>query len=91
VCAHILLTGEAPFNDPRQSARLRRAVKEPAPKICDRVERLPKQIGDLIDQCVAKDPAQRPETAMALKGALKNSFGSGIQMTPTELTQKLGH
>jgi serine/threonine protein kinase len=89
VCAHILLTGEAPFNDPRQSARLRRAVKEQAPKICDRVPRLPKQLGGLIDRCVLKDPGLRPTDAQELKTALKDHFGSGIHSSPTKLTQEL--
>lgn len=89
VCAHILFTGEAPFNDPRQSARLRRAVKEQAPKICDRVPKLPKQLGDLIDRCVLKDPAQRPADAEALKAALKDHFGSGMHPSPAQLAKEL--
>lgn len=89
VCAHILFTGEPPFNDPRQSARLRRAVKEQAPKICERVPRMPKQLGDLIDRCVIKDPAQRPQDAQVLRAALKDHFGSGLHPSPAQLTREL--
>ena len=89
VCAHIILNGEPPFNDPRQSARLRRAVKEQAPRICDRVPRLPKELGDLIDRCVEKDPDRRPVSAQVLKAKLKDHFGSGMHMSPAQLTKHL--
>jgi serine/threonine protein kinase len=71
VCCFILLTGEPPFIYDRTSARLHAAVNQAPPSIRSRVPSLPMAFARLIDSCLAKDPAKRPEDAGVLGDALR--------------------
>jgi serine/threonine protein kinase len=60
-----LYTGRPPFHDAdTPMAILRRHVTEPLPRACD-VADVDGAISDWIERMTAKDPAQRPESAMA--------------------------
>src|SRR6476619_5172144 len=75
--AYELLTGRPPFIDRPAQAILAAHISEaPVP-----IERLradtPRPAADLIMQCLAKDPASRPQTAAAILGALDAAHRSG--------------
>lgn len=89
VCAHMLFTGEPPFNDPRRTNRLKQAVKQQAPSLRDRISQLPNSFIDTLDRCLAKDPGDRPEDAASLRHHLKAHFGSGGYPTPAELSREI--
>jgi len=71
VCCFILLSGEPPFNYDRKSARLRAAVNQAPPSLKTRVPSVSPNFAKLIDTCLAKDPAQRLESAEMLHNGLK--------------------
>jgi serine/threonine protein kinase len=62
VMAHELLTGERPFGDaPACTVMLGDAVAAPA--LRGRVAGLPDGAAELLDRCLAADPAARPTAA----------------------------
>jgi serine/threonine protein kinase len=71
VCCFILLSGEPPFNYDRKSARLRAAVNQAAPTLRGRVPSVSSSFSKLVDTCLAKDPAQRLDSAEVLHNGLK--------------------
>ena len=82
VCCFILLSGEPPFIFDRKSARLRAAVNEQAPSLRSRVPSVPLSFSRLIDNCLAKNPAQRPVDAGTLGAALR-VIAKANESTPT--------
>jgi len=89
VCAHLLLAGKALFDDPRQSQRLRRAVKERPPTIAERVPALPRPLSRILDACLHKDPQQRPADARALRRLLKDCFATSGGDDPSAVSKVL--
>jgi len=71
VCCFLLFTGEPPFVNDRKSARLRAAVNQAPPSLASRRTGLSSNFVKLIDACLAKDPAHRPEDAQRLLHACK--------------------
>ncbi|MDQ2666923.1 MAG: serine/threonine protein kinase [Gemmatimonadota bacterium] len=70
IVAHFLLAGRVPFDAPSAAALLAKHLTEPAPPLASLVPGLPRQIGDAIDRCLAKNPADRFATGEALAEAL---------------------
>jgi hypothetical protein len=70
IVAHFLLAGKVPFDAPSAAALLAKHLTQPAPPLASLVPGLPRQIGDAIDRCLAKNPADRFATGEALAEAL---------------------
>ncbi len=75
VCAFLLLTGKLPFDESRQSGRLRANMSKDAPSIRDRLPTIPHPVAYAIDRCLAKAPEGRPAHARELYDALKAFAG----------------
>ncbi|MBA2480091.1 MAG: serine/threonine protein kinase [Planctomycetes bacterium] len=74
VCAFLMLTGKPPFDESRQSGRLRANLSGNAPSIRERLPAIPPPVAYGIDRCLAKAPEERPAHAGELLHSLKN-FG----------------
>ncbi len=87
VCCFILFTGEPPFVYDRTSARLRATVNQVPPSLASRRTGLSSSFVKLIDACLAKDPAHRPEDAQRLLHACKlaSKAASEARMRPIEV------
>jgi serine/threonine protein kinase len=66
-----MLTGRPPYNANHQIGILLAHVKQPVPKIGDLRPDLPGAIQPVIDKVLAKNPAQRYQTAVEFADALK--------------------
>jgi predicted Ser/Thr protein kinase len=64
--AFYALSGQLPFQGQRATEVLARQVTEPAPPMASLGLAVPRKVGALVDRCLAKDPAHRPESAQAL-------------------------
>ncbi|HEU5073749.1 MAG TPA: serine/threonine-protein kinase [Polyangiaceae bacterium] len=62
---HFLLTGRLLFNHDQPVAMARAHLLEPAPRVSDRVQ-VPRELDDLLDECLRKEPEQRPASARQL-------------------------
>ncbi|MGZ4751920.1 MAG: protein kinase domain-containing protein [Oryzihumus sp.] len=63
IVAHEMLTGKRPFDAETPVATALSQVNDPPPPLPDEV---PEQLRDLIESCLAKDPADRPVSAAAI-------------------------
>lgn len=61
-----MLAGRPPFQGGQVTDVLRRQRTEAAPRISSRVAGVPAELDDLIDRLLAKDPAKRPASALAV-------------------------
>ena len=66
VMAYELLTGRPPFADRTPQALLTAHLVEPPVPLSSRVPGLPRGLGELVMQCLEKDPADRPASAEEL-------------------------
>ena len=66
---YYLIAGAAPFEGDVAKV-IANIAAEPAPHLNERVPKIPKALNQLIADCMAKDPAQRPQTLDALRIAL---------------------
>lgn len=82
---HTLIAGTPPFagqSDESIAAAITRVLQSPAP----RLDGVPAALADLAQQCLAKDPADRPPTAEALGRALQEvQEGEGLPTTALRL------
>ncbi len=69
VCAFLLLTGKPPFEESRQSGRLRANLNAAPPSIAGRVPGIHQAVAAIIDRCLAKDPEARPTSATEVNAA----------------------
>ncbi len=75
-----LVTGEAPFKSPQLSTTLRRILTEPPKSIA--LVRVPPELDDLLRHALAKDPADRPASALEFAGLLRGVQGrAGFERT----------
>jgi TolB-like protein/tRNA A-37 threonylcarbamoyl transferase component Bud32 len=83
VMAYELLAGAHPFANKTTAAEMAAAhiVEMPTP-ISDREPSIPAPIADIVMSCLAKDPAQRPDSAGALLAALDGA-ASAVTTQPT--------
>jgi serine/threonine-protein kinase len=65
-----LVCGRAPFDDPDSATLLRRVLAETAPDLATLVPGVPPALAELVRQCLAKEPAQRPASVEQLVAAL---------------------
>jgi serine/threonine-protein kinase len=66
VVAFRALTGRLPFDNESASAVLVAHVVKPPPKVRDVAPNAPRALAELIDRCLAKDPAARGDAASAI-------------------------
>jgi len=71
VCAFYLLTGKAPFEEARQSGRLRANLNAAPPSIAERLPGIHPTVATIIDRCLSKDPEARPSAAPEVHAAAK--------------------
>jgi eukaryotic-like serine/threonine-protein kinase len=74
VAAFELLAGERPFSAPHFSAQARQHIEEPPPAASEVDHTLPPAVDEVLFSGLAKDPADRPETAGAFVTALDDAL-----------------
>src|SRR5207244_5274231 len=62
---YFALSGKLPFEAEKATDVLAKQVTEPAPPLAS-VAGVPRRLAQAIDRCLAKDPAERPQTGEAL-------------------------
>lgn len=65
-----LLTGRLLFDHDQPVAMAKAHLSEPAPRASKWLPSLPRALDDLLDECLRKDPAGRPQTAEAMRERL---------------------
>ncbi len=73
VVAYRLLTGETPFAGPPQEVIELHKTAEP-PQIREKNRKLPRKMARLVMSALAKDPAERPQSAAGFASALRASW-----------------
>jgi serine/threonine-protein kinase len=71
VLAYEVLCGATPFAGLSPRAVLAAHLRDTPQPLCDRRPDVPPMVGDLIRRCLAKDPADRPQSASELVDALE--------------------
>lgn len=64
--AYFALTGRPPFSGKRVVDVLAHQVATPAPTLAKIGTNVPRRLAHLIEKCLSKDPASRPQSALAL-------------------------
>ncbi len=83
VIAFMLLTGKPPFDDARQSGRLRAHLNEKPPSIQSLLPQLPPAVASVIDLCLVQaDPERRPSDAARSWRPRSGPGRSGIRSNP---------
>lgn len=80
--AFYALTGELPFSGRSATEVLARQVTEPARPIAATGVAVPRKVAALIDRCLAKDPAHRPESAQAFAEQLALALEQRRELPP---------
>jgi serine/threonine protein kinase len=76
-----LLTGRRPHPNGSDNAVLRHISDYPAAPVASLRPDLPSFIASLVDRTLSRDPAERPESALALVSALQESRGQAAGAT----------
>jgi serine/threonine-protein kinase len=71
------MSGEVPYNHPSEVAVLYSHVNDPPPDLARVRPDLPPALGDVITRGMAKDPVERPPSAVALVDAAAAAIGDG--------------
>ena len=74
--AYSLLTGELALNLARKSSiaeTIKAIFDQPTVPLCERAPHVPREVCEIIDRALLKDPAQRWQTAAAMRTALMHS------------------
>lgn len=88
-CAHFVLTDRPPHEAASTSGKLRAAIGRDAQPVTQRVRRIPKEFGDMVDACLKRDPQARPQDARHLDAKLKRSFSTGRYRKPKQLSEAI--
>jgi serine/threonine protein kinase len=70
VIAYQMLAGAPPFAGPTDAV-MRGHRETPPPDLRDRAKKVPKRVAQVVASALAKDPAERPQTAAAFASALR--------------------
>jgi eukaryotic-like serine/threonine-protein kinase len=90
VVAYELLTGERPFRAQHAAAQARAHVDGAVP-LASEVAPLPAAVDEVLQEGLAKEPADRPRTAGALVDGLERALGHDAEPVadPTETTRQV--
>jgi len=79
-----MLAGRPPFHGGQVTDVIKRQRNEAPPRIASRVADVPPELDDLIDRLLAKDPAKRPASALAVGRQLAAiATTAGVAAPPT--------
>jgi len=85
-----MATGTQPFQGPTFVSTLSAILKDTPPPIVDRNQALPGALGDIIERCLAKEPADRYQSAADLRDSLKEIQLTAISGISTTAPASLG-
>ncbi len=71
VLAFQLLTGQLPFTASSSVELVMKHLTAPVPRLADLDPSIPKELSDLVEQMMAKDPASRPQSLEPIRAVLK--------------------
>ncbi len=71
VLAFQLLTGQLPFTASSSVDLVMKHLTAPVPRLADLDPSIPKELSDLVEQMMAKDPASRPQSLEPIRAVLK--------------------
>lgn len=72
--AHFLCTGQPPFRGANSVEVLAHQVATKAPPLASAGTGVPRRLAQLVDRCLAKDPARRPSSASSVAEQLSNAI-----------------
>jgi serine/threonine-protein kinase len=71
-----LLAGHPPFESEGMGEVIAMHLREPAPRLSSRAPHVPPEVDQLVDMCLAKDPARRPASGTELAAIMGRLAGS---------------
>src|SRR5450432_65484 len=71
-----LLAGHPPFESEGIGELIAMHLREPAPRLSSRASHVPPEVDQLVEMCLAKDPAQRPASGTELAAIMGRLVGS---------------
>ncbi|MFQ5703064.1 MAG: protein kinase [Gemmatimonadales bacterium] len=74
IVAFVMLSGRLPFDDSTPQEILSGHIRTTPPKLLDVAPGVPRPLAALVDRCLRKDPAERPQTGEAVAQALSESL-----------------
>jgi len=74
VVGYFAFSGTLPFEAAKATEVLAKQVTEPAPPLATASPGVPRRLGQAIDRCLAKDPADRPEGTAAFAELLSHAL-----------------
>jgi serine/threonine-protein kinase len=80
VTAFFAATGRLPFQSTTVAGYLSKHATESAPPMGLEAPRLPRRFSAVVDQCLHKDPALRPDSAEALAHAIGSARGALVKV-----------
>ncbi len=87
VMAYELLTGQPPFAGRPPHATLAAHVKEEPESVDRRREAVPPALAQLVMRCLAKRPADRPQSAGEIAHTLESIITAGTGLSPAQSSQ----
>jgi len=72
--AFFAFTGRPPFSGNNATEIIARHVADAAPLLSHAVMSVPRPLAQLVDRCLAKEPAQRPQSAQQVADALSSAL-----------------
>ncbi len=87
VMAFELLTGRPPFTGTSPARVLAAQMSDPPPPIHELRPDVPAALGDLVMHCLAKEPADRPQTAAHVSRVLESVLNSGATASAPAILQ----
>ncbi|MEP6765584.1 MAG: serine/threonine-protein kinase [Gemmatimonadaceae bacterium] len=88
---YFLLSGRLPFENEATSAVMVAHVTRPAPPLRSAAPTVPAALADVIDKCLAKDPAQRFPTGEDLAEALRRAIEGAVAAQDQVVVRSGGH
>ena len=91
VVGYFLLSGRLPFEGESMTAVLVAHVTRPAPQLRTVAPHVPRALADVIDRCLAKDPAERFATGEDLSEALRRAMEGAVAAREPVVVSDGGH